>query len=254
MTEPLLLGLMTLGVALLIAWSTKDTPQTATVGVVLALACLTRYEAWPVTYAALAAAVWTRWRRGESLSLSTAAVMRVAVYPTAAILAFAVFSRVVVGQWFVSSDFFVPENKAQGLPMVAIDEIVWGARELSGRIVIALGVAGCGVLVATGLLIRRRAGALIALSLAATAAVPWVAFVDGHPFRIRYMVPLIAIEAVARSGVLVGFVARPFQGRPGPERAALHASWRRSSSPLRSTNFTPSTPKRRWCSKRSGIA
>ena len=28
------------------------------------------------------------------------------------------------------------------------------------------------------------------LSLAATAALPWLAFVEGHPFRIRYMVPL----------------------------------------------------------------
>jgi hypothetical protein len=214
MTEPLLLGLTTLGVALLIAGKRSA-------GIVFALACLTRYEAWPVTYAALAAAAWTRWRRGEPLSASVLAVLRVAVYPTAAILAFAVFSRVVVGQWFVSSDFFVPENKAQGLPMVAINEIVWGARELSGRIVIALGVAGCAALVGAGLLIRRRAGALIALSLATTAAVPWAAFVDGHPYRIRYMAPLMAIEAVA-AGFLVGFVERLFQGRGrGPERAAL---------------------------------
>jgi len=28
------------------------------------------------------------------------------------------------------------------------------------------------------------------------AALPWAAFVRGHPFRIRYMVPLMAIEAV----------------------------------------------------------
>jgi len=206
MTEPLLLALMTLGVAHVIAWADRrQTVSTSRVGLVLALACLTRYEAWPVTYAALVAAWWTRWRNGDSLAASAGAASRLAVYPTLAILAFSLFSRVVVGQWFVSSDFFVPENKAQGLPMVAIDEIVWGTRELSGHVIIALGVAGCVALLAAGLVWRKRASALIALALGATAAVPWAAFVDGHPFRIRYMVPLIAMEAVA-----CGFLASPF--------------------------------------------
>ena len=206
MTEPLLLGLTILGVGLLISWSSKDeTTRPRLVGWVLALACLTRYEAWPVTYAALAGAFWVRWRRGDSLTAALRRVLGVAIYPTAALLAFAVFSRVVVGKWFVSTDFFVPENKALGLPMVAIDEIIWGARELSGHVVIVLAVAGCLTLLIAGLFVRRHASALIALSLGATAAVPWAAFVDGHPFRIRYMVPLIAIEAVA-VGVLIYFV------------------------------------------------
>ena len=222
MTEPLLLGLTTLGVAQLIAW-TRGRTRTVTVGLTLALACLTRYEAWPVTYAALAAACWTRWRREASLPQSLVAVARVAIFPTAAILAFMLFSRVVIGQWFVSSDFFVPENKAQGLPMVAIDEIVWGARELSGRMIIAVAAAGVAVLAGAGLFVRRRADALIALSLGATAAVPWAAFVDGHPFRIRYMVPLIAIEAVA-AGALAGIGGRALQARLSGDakRAAPH--------------------------------
>ena len=222
MTEPLLLALAIFGVALLIRWTAKDDgARPRLVGVVLALACLTRYEAWPVTYAALAGAFWARWRRGDSLLTAARRVAGVGVYPTAAILAFALFSRVVIGKWFVSTDFFVPENKALGLPLVAINEIVWGARELSGHVVIAFGVAGCIALLAAGLFIRRYASALIALSLGATAAVPWAAFVEGHPFRIRYMVPLIAIEAVA-AGVLIDFAGRPFQGRlNGGARAAL---------------------------------
>jgi len=235
MTEPLLLGLTTLGVALLLAWTAaggapdgRTRPRGTVIGVVLALACLTRYEAWPVTYAALAAALWTRWRQGEPPAASTLAIIRIAVYPTAAILGFALFSRVVIGQWFVSGDFFVPENPAQGLPLAAANLIVWGTRALSGASVSAIGVAGCAVLLTAGVLVKRRAGALVALSLAATAAVPWVAFIDGHPFRIRYMVPLIAIEAVA-TGVLVdclaGFVGRPFQGRRSGDgkRVALRA-------------------------------
>jgi hypothetical protein len=39
------------------------------------------------------------------------------------------------------------------------------------------------------------------------AAIPWIAFEQGHPFRIRYMVPLIAAEAVG-AGVLVGISRR----------------------------------------------
>ena len=74
------------------------------VGVAFALACLTRYEAWPVTAVALAAAAWARWRAGDPLARgASAASLPIAVYPVAAILGFVVFSRVVVGQWFVPS-------------------------------------------------------------------------------------------------------------------------------------------------------
>jgi hypothetical protein len=101
---------------------------------------------------------------------------------------------VVVGSWFANG-FFVPENPAQGHPVLALQEIVWGLRELSGYGV--LGAAGLGVLVLLGRSLSREGRAsLIPLALATTAAVPWVAFLDGHPYRIRYMVPLIAVQAV----------------------------------------------------------
>jgi hypothetical protein len=212
MTEPLLLGLTLVGVALLIAHVHNGKRSTLT-GVVLALACLTRYEAWPVTYVALAAAAWAIWRRGETTWSTARRIARIAAYPTAAIIAFAIFSRIVVGRWFVSTDFFVPENKALGLPLVAVKEIAWGTRELSGRVLVMLAAAGGAALVAFGVATRRRAAALVALSPVAAAAVPWAAFVDGHPFRIRYMVPMLAMEAIA-VGALVGFVGllRPPEG------------------------------------------
>jgi hypothetical protein len=212
MTEPLLVGLTSLGVALLIA-HVHNGRRSALTGAVLALACLTRYEAWPVTGVALAAALWAFWRNGDTIASACRRTASIAIYPGAAIVAFAIFSRIVIGQWFVSSDFFVPENKALGLPRLAVDEIVWGTRELSGRALIALALAGCAVLVVVGLVSRKRAAALVALSPLAAAAVPWAAFVDGHPFRIRYMVPLLAMEAIA-TGALVGFVEmiRPPQG------------------------------------------
>jgi hypothetical protein len=37
--------------------------------------------------------------------------------------------------------------------------------------------------------------------------VPWTAFVDGHPYRIRYMVPLIAAQAVY-AGIAAGSIRR----------------------------------------------
>jgi hypothetical protein len=211
MTEPLLLALTTLGVAMLLDWVNADavanrvTSGRAT-GIVLALACLTRYEAWPVTYVALGAAAWALWRRGASLRRACRVVSSIGLYPTAAIVGFAIFSRIVVGQWFVSSDFFVPENKAQGLPFTAAAEIVWGVAQLSGVAIVWLAAAGSVVLMIAGILIRRRSDLLMPLSLCATAAVPWTAFLGGHPYRIRYMVPLIAFEAMA-VGALAGLAA-----------------------------------------------
>jgi hypothetical protein len=204
MTEPLLLALMTLGVAMLIGWCER-TERPDAVGIVLALACLTRYEAWPVTYAALAAAAWARWRRGDPIAHALRGAARIGIYPTAAIAAFAVFSRIVIGQWLVTSGFFVAENKAMGRPMIAAAEIAWGTRQLSGTLVLWTSMAGVAILLVRGLASRRRADALVALALVATAVLPWGAFVDGHPFRIRYMVPLLAAEAVG-AGVAVGIV------------------------------------------------
>jgi hypothetical protein len=232
MTEPLLIALTTVSVAMLVRWcATAGLKSCATtrgcrakalaersgkplaersprlVGVAFALACLTRYEAWFVTVAALGAAVWTLWRRGTTLPTALRLVRAVAVYPVVAVLGFLVFSRVVVGSWFVASGFFVPENKALGLPMLAAAEIWWGTHILSGSLVIAIAAVGVMSLLIVGALSRRRADAWIVLSLAATAALPWAAFVKGHPFRIRYMVPLLVIEAIG-AGVAAGLTRR----------------------------------------------
>jgi hypothetical protein len=208
MTEPLLLGLDALGVALLLAWLDGPGVPAVAAGWAFALACLTRYEAWPVTAAAFAAAGWTLWRRGDPFVRVLGRVLPIVAYPAAAIAGFCLFSRIVIGQWFVASGFFVPENKALGRPFVAASEIWWGAHALSGTLVLALGSAGLFALALLGLS-RRRASALVALSLAATAALPWAAFVKGHPFRVRYQVPLVAAEAIG-VGVIVGLALDAF--------------------------------------------
>jgi hypothetical protein len=221
MTEPLLLATTTVAVAMLMAWGARQNhvgaelappkgrprsaPTPGFVGIAFALACLTRYEAWPVTLSALVAATWTRWRRGQTLTSALREVAAVAAYPTIAIAIFAVFSRVVIGEWFVGHDFFVPENKALGDPMMAAREIGWGARMLSGTLLVWIGGAGVTAAVVIGLVSRERAAALAVLALLGMAAIPWTAFLDGHPFRIRYMVPLMAIEAIG-AGLAAGFV------------------------------------------------
>jgi hypothetical protein len=186
------------------AGRSRSAPTAGSVGIALALACLTRYEAWPVAVSLLVAAAWARWRRGQHLRAALGGVGVVAAYPTLAIVAFAVFSRVVVGAWFVGSDFFVPENKAIGDAMMAAKEIGWGAEMLSAPALVWIGGAGIALAVIVGVVSRNRAAWLAVLALVGMAAIPWTAFVDGHPFRIRYMVPLIAAEAIG-AGLAAGF-------------------------------------------------
>jgi hypothetical protein len=270
MTEPLLLATTTVAVAMMIAWCTTETAdlkvcttnativasdessaglQACHVGWAFALACLTRYEAWPVTISALIAAAWARWRRGQSLPAALGDVGEVALYPAIAIAGFAIFSRVVVGAWFVSSDFFVPENKALGDPFMAAREIGWGARMLSGPALAWIGGAGVLLAVAISLFVRERVDGLSVLALLGMAAIPWTAFLKGHPFRIRYMVPLMAIEAIG-AGIAAGFLPERrvraacavgllalvgYELRPLDASApmVLEAQWDRPNLPLR---------------------
>ena len=82
------------------------------------------------------------------------------------------------------------------------------------------------------------------LALAGTAAVPWTAFVEGHPFRIRYMVPLDRVEAIG-----VGAA-----GGDSCEAAARRRSLGRAASLLvAATSCVRSMRARRWSSRRSGI-
>ncbi|MFN7914463.1 MAG: hypothetical protein U0Q55_03925 [Vicinamibacterales bacterium] len=182
--------------------ATDEGPSTALVGWVFVLACMTRYEAWPVTIGALVASVWVLWRRGVAPRHAAWAVGRVAIYPLVSLVAFSIFSKVVVGAWFASG-FFVPENPAQGQPFEAVKQIIWGLREISGTAVLAAAAAGGVVLTGTALMRADRSDHILPLALLGTASVPWSAFVDGHPYRIRYMVPLIAIQSIC-AGVAAG--------------------------------------------------
>jgi hypothetical protein len=213
----------------------------ASTGWIFALACLTRYEAWPVTAVAIASTTWIEWRGGRRLADSCRSAGSIAIYPALAVAGFTIFSRVVIGQWFVSGDFFVPENKALGDSMMALKEVGWGVQMLSGRLLVLVGAAGAVVLAARGLFSRRSSSPILPLALLAMAAIPWAAFFEGHPFRIRYMVPLVAIEAIGAgiaaaswrrarvAGALAVLVLAAYELRPLDRSAPMvvEAQWDR---------------------------
>lgn len=273
MTEPLLLGLTVGGVVLLAQWADQGGRARAwPAGLGLALACLTRYEAWPITVASLGVATLVLWRgqptafspassagprfaprvqassahnqaaaagrfdssggstlhdeRQVSLVHALARVMRVGVWPLGAFLGFLVLSKATVGAWLVTGGFYVAENPAHGDPMLALTQVAWGLGQIAGWPVTFAAGAGALVALAAGLQDRSRQHWWFAVALAGCAALPFYAFVSGHPFRIRYMVPLIA-SAAACSGLLVGALPRRFRWAGGLAVLVLVAVERR---------------------------
>jgi hypothetical protein len=205
MTEPLLLGLTLLAVALVYEWIERDgdgAPSLA--GWTLAAACLTRYESWFVMAALLIGGWFALWRRGHSAVQALKIAWRLARYPAGAIAAFLVYSRISTGEWFVTSGFFVPDNTALGRPLAAIAELEWGTRTLAGPALVRIAVLGAVVTLIVGAVSRRRVEALLALSTVALGVLPVCAFAEGHPFRIRYMVPMVAAVAIF-TGIGVGW-------------------------------------------------
>jgi hypothetical protein len=129
------------------------------------------------------------------------------VYPTVAILAFAVHSRYTVGEWMITGGFFVADNVALGNPSKALGQILWGTYRLGGVALLIAGLTSAAMLLARTFRSREEGRVLVALALAACAVLPFYAFFEGHPFRIRYMTPLVATMAVW-AGIGIGLLPR----------------------------------------------
>ena len=208
MTEPLLLGLTVTGIALLYRWTLAGGTGAAwPAGLVLALACLTRYEAWPMTAAAGGVAVLTLWRNGGTLTGAARAALRVGVWPLGALVLFLILSKATVGEWLVTGGFYEPNNPAYQVPMKALVQVGWGLGRVGGWPVAWAGAAAACVVFLNGLLYRERQAWWFALALAGCAALPYYAFVSGHPFRIRYMILLIT-AAAAGIGLLLSLLPK----------------------------------------------
>jgi hypothetical protein len=208
MTEPLLMALTLGGVALTWRWAADgaDDPPTAA-GLVLGLACLTRYEAWPITAAAIGAAAVALATSGHPIERTLRRVARLAVWPLAAILAFLVLSKATVGAWFVTGGFFVADNPDYHRPFKAAGSVWWAMRKLNGNWTVGLGVAGLVVLAWAICRDRTHRALMVTLALASCAALPIYAFYKGHPFRVRYMV-VLTMSLAATSGLGVGLLRR----------------------------------------------
>ena len=212
MTEPLLLGLTIGGIALLARWTLAGgTGPAWPAGLVLALACLTRYEAWPMTAAAGLVAWLTLWRNGGSVGRTLGQVLRVGLWPAGALVLFLVLSKATVGAWIVTGGFYEPNNPAYREPAKALVQVGWGLGRVGGWPVAWAGAAGAVVVLLNGLVHRQRQAWWFALALSGSAALPYYAFVSGHPFRIRYMILLIA-AAAACIGLLVSLLPKAYRG------------------------------------------
>jgi hypothetical protein len=205
MTEPLLFALSALVVLHLTQWalaSTSYVDSNATVRVrpaacwTIVAACLTRYEAWPITGAAVVLACYVKWRRGTVFTAVLHEGGRMALFAAGTAVFFMGLSYASTGTWFVTGGFYVPEPALQGQPLAVYEVMREGLEALGGPRFVQFASYSIPVIVAAGLLRRSWAGYVMPIAFVAAAALPFYAFVSGHPFRIRYEVPLILACAV----------------------------------------------------------
>src|SRR4030095_10739270 len=117
-------------------------------------------------------------------------------WPAAAVVLFLIISRITTGAWFVSEGFYVPEPAYQGQPIRTLIGIWWGTHELSTRTTEIAALAAIVFIVGRALVSRASANLIVPAATFAAGAPPWYAFYEGHPSRIRYMIPLVVACAL----------------------------------------------------------
>ncbi len=249
MTEPLLLGLLAMGLACTYEGLVANRERGIRRGFVwLALACLTRYEAWPITGAAVVTLAAAEWRLRGSWQQALRRSARAAVIPAGVIVAFFVQSKATVGAWFVTDGFYVPDPMYTGKFLDSTGAVWWGLRVLGSESLAVAGVAAVIWLTVRAASHSRDGALLSPLAWTGAMALPWYAFFHGHPFRVRYMVPSVTAAAVLAT-LALGKLPRRWQipaavlllaavwtqARPFDAQAAmvLEAQWDRPRSVAR---------------------
>jgi len=206
MTEPLLFALTSLAVVRLIEWAKSDLPAARPiVGWTIVAACLTRYEAWPIVGAAVVAAAFFKWRNGLPAVAVIHETARLTLYPVATVIFFMGMSFASTGDWFVTGGFYVPDPKLQGQAGAVYQAIRAGLIDLAGSRFVTAATYAIPILAIAALIRRNWSGLLMPIALVASVALPFYAFYSGHPFRIRYEVPLI-LGAAACIGAAVSLL------------------------------------------------
>jgi hypothetical protein len=218
MTEPLMLAVVFVVLLWLYQWvegvaaeagtpSDKAPSIPTRLGVAMFAAAWTRYEAWLILGAALAAVAFALLRRGMPVHRTAGALARLAAWPAAAAVLFAGNSQITTGQWLVTGGFYEVDPTYHGLALKSLIAVWWGTHRLSGYVVESVALIGATWLTARALARRSAVGDLIPLALFSSAALPFYGFFEGHPFRVRYMVVMTAACALV-CGFAVGCVRR----------------------------------------------
>ncbi len=208
MTEPLLIALTLLSVWWCIkAFSDGKPRHVRLAGLATAAAFLTRYEAWPATAAVLGLGLLGMLRTGLPWRTALGRVTRIAIYPACAFVGFLLLSRATVGAWFVDSGFFVAENPVMGHPFEAMVSVWWATHSLTSYPLLLMATAGALFVMLAVSVESKRGLMMVPLALIAVGLLPSYAFFEGHPFRIRYMIPLIPAMAVS-IGMGIGLLGR----------------------------------------------
>lgn len=221
MTEPLLLAATLVSVLRICEWLTSSVrlkPHTTTsldrvpasLGWILFLTAWTRYEAWPILAASLAAVAFALARR-EGITAAVRRTLRLASWPAVAVAIFLVVSRVTVGTWFVSGGFYEHDPTYDRQAIKSLLAVWWGTHRLSGYLVEIVALACTAYVVWRAIRLRDEAPRLVTVALFAAAALPFLAFYEAHPFRIRYMLPIVT-ACTLFCGFAVGLLGPPDGG------------------------------------------
>jgi hypothetical protein len=194
MTEALTLALVFLVVLWLYEWAVDVNPAEAGLPVPTKLAAAlfaaawTRYEAWLIVAAALTLTGVSMLRNGVGFGRTTRLLASLGAWPAIAVALFALNSWITTGQWLVTGGFYEVDPTYRGLPLKSLTAVWWGTHRLSGYVIEIVAIGTAVWLVLRAAVRPTTSSALMPLALAAAAVLPFVAFVEGHPFRVRYMV------------------------------------------------------------------
>jgi hypothetical protein len=235
MTEPILIGFALVAMDRIDRYLRRTGGEAGAAWALTALV-MTRYEGWLIAAALLCVTAFARMREGRRIAPLLWQL------PFVAIGLFFVLSWASTGVWFVSSGFFVPDSELLHNLENVLRHLREGVRDLTGRV--PVWTAAAGLMVAL-FMAKRRPAALLPLALGCAIGLPLMAFYQGHPFRIRYLVPMIvaasalaalAIGALPRRAqmlVAVLFVGCVWWNRPPLDRGAPMIIEAQRESPMR---------------------